>query len=127
MDLVKLEELLNKFGTVYKLYIEDNKLVFIINDIEYLYAVSNFGDFIKNNVLGSFPYVYLLSMDKLRLKGIFLKEDIKIENVSITETLKKVEFNKDVEIIGEVLIAEDETPNLINTTENNEILIAEEV
>jgi len=46
-------------------------LEFVVDNVEYLYAVSNFGQFVNTQILPYYPNLIVLSMDKIRLKGAF--------------------------------------------------------
>ena len=46
-------------------------LEFVVDNVEYLYAVSNFGEFVLNQILPYYPTLTVLSMDRVRLKGAF--------------------------------------------------------
>ena len=51
----------------------NESLEFVVDNVEYLYAVSNFGGFTTTQILPYYPNLIVLSMDKIRLKGAFSK------------------------------------------------------
>ena len=51
----------------------DEHLEFVVDDVDYLYAVSNFGEFCNTQILPYYPTLIVLSMDRIRLKGAFKK------------------------------------------------------
>jgi len=66
------------FGTLtYALIFDEGKeteyLEFAVDNVNYLYAVSNFGAFTTTQILPYYPNLVVLSMDKIRLKGAFKK------------------------------------------------------
>lgn len=52
---------------------EYENLEFVVDDVNYLYSVSNFGNFCEIQILPWYPNLQVLSMDKIRLKGSFKK------------------------------------------------------
>ena len=53
--------------------LESEYLEFAVDNVNYLYAVVNFGEFTTTQILPYYPNLVVLSMDKLRLKGVFKK------------------------------------------------------
>jgi hypothetical protein len=77
-DLEKFKIALQPFGTLTYARIfnecEANEhLEFVVDDVEYLYAVSNFGELVSSEILPYYPTLIVLSMDRIRLKGAFRK------------------------------------------------------
>ncbi len=77
-DLEKFKNSLKPFGTLSYAMIfnegeADEHLEFVVDDVNYLYAVSNFGEFTTTQILPYYPNLIVLSMDKIRLKGAFGK------------------------------------------------------
>ncbi len=77
-DLEKFKTSLKPFGTLSYAMIfnegeADEHLEFVVDDVEYLYAVSNFGVLVSSQILQFYPNLIVLSMDKIRLKGAFQK------------------------------------------------------
>ena len=52
---------------------ESEHLEFVVENVNYLYAVANFGEFTTTQILPHYPNLIVLSMDKIRLKGAFKK------------------------------------------------------
>ena len=53
---------------------EDSEyLEFVVDQVNYLYAVTNFGTEVTNEILPYYPNLVVLSMDRIRLKGAFRK------------------------------------------------------
>lgn len=72
-DIENFKLSLQPFGDlVYATSNEDN-VEFVVENVQYLYAVSNFGEFTTNQILPYYPNLLVLSMDKIRLKGAFSK------------------------------------------------------
>lgn len=72
-DIENFRLKLQPFGDlVYATSNEDN-VEFVVENIQYLYAVSNFGEFTTTQILPYYPNLLVLSMDKIRLKGAFSK------------------------------------------------------
>ena len=76
-DLEKFKTALQPFGTINYVIMfndgSDDVLEFVVDDVNYLYAVSNFGEFTITEILPYYPNLIVLSMDKIRLKGVFKK------------------------------------------------------
>lgn len=76
-DLEKFKTALQPFGTInYAITFNDGDadvLEFVVDDVNYLYAVSNFGEFTTTQILPYYSNLIVLSMDKIRLKGVFKK------------------------------------------------------
>ena len=77
-DLEVFKEKLEPFGHLtYAIIVDEGKpsehLEFVVDSVNYLYAVSNFGVFTTTEILPFYPNLIVLSMDKLRLKGAFKK------------------------------------------------------
>jgi len=77
-DLESFKLSLTPFGTLNYAMIfnegqADEHLEFVVDDVEYLYAVSNFGELVSNEILPYYPSLIVLSMDRIRLKGAFRK------------------------------------------------------
>ena len=75
-NLEEFKTALEPFGTLTYAKIFDEglpseNLEFAVDTINYLYAVSNFGTFTINQILPYYPNLVVLSMDNLRLKGVF--------------------------------------------------------
>lgn len=54
---------------------DDEHLEFVVDNVNYLYAVSNFGIFTTNEIMPYYPNLQVLSMDRIRLKGAFKKNN----------------------------------------------------
>ena len=77
-NLDEFKKSLEPFGTlnyanIYNEGAEKENLEFAVNDVNFLYCVTNFGEFTKNQILPYYPKLMVLSMDKIRLKGSFMK------------------------------------------------------
>ncbi len=78
-DLEEFKIALELFGTINyaKIFNEGDEktehLEFVVDNVNYLYAVTNFGLFTTNHILPWFPNLQVLSMDRIRLKGAFFK------------------------------------------------------
>lgn len=77
-DLESFKLSLAPFGTLnYAMIFNEGQanehLEFVVDDVNYLYAVSNFGEFTTTEILPYFPTLIVLSMDRIRLKGAFRK------------------------------------------------------
>jgi len=76
-DIEKFKTALQPFGTInYAMTFNDGAedvLEFVVDDVNYLYAVANFGEFTTAEILPYYPNLIVLSMDKIRLKGVFKK------------------------------------------------------
>ena len=75
-DLEVFKEKLEPFGSLtYAIIIDKGKesehLEFVVDSVNYLYAVINFGVFTTTEILPYYPNLIVLSMDTLRLKGAF--------------------------------------------------------
>jgi hypothetical protein len=75
-NIEEFKTALKPFGTLTYAKIFDEglpseNLEFAVATINYLYAVSNFGTFTINQILPYYPNLVVLSMDNLRLKGVF--------------------------------------------------------
>jgi hypothetical protein len=53
--------------------LESEYLEFAVDNVNYLYSVTNFGVFTTTQILPYYPNLVVVSMDKLRLKGAFKK------------------------------------------------------
>jgi hypothetical protein len=51
----------------------NEQLEFVVDDCNYSYSVTNFGEFTTTQILPYYPELVVLSMDKIRLKGSFTK------------------------------------------------------
>ena len=77
-DLEVFKNELKPFGNLtYAIQIDKGmpteSIEFVVDSVNYLYAVSNFGVFTTTEILPYYPNLIVLSMDKLRLKGAFKK------------------------------------------------------
>ena len=77
-NLEVFKQKLEQFGTLtYAIIIDKGKetehLEFAVDNVNYLYSVSNFGEFTNTEILPYYPSLIVLSMDKIRLKGAFKK------------------------------------------------------
>ena len=77
-NLEEFKNALQPFGTLnYATIFEEGTdreyLEFVVNDVNYLYSVSNFGNFCETQILPFYPSLQVLSMDRIRLKGAFKK------------------------------------------------------
>ena len=77
-DLEVFKEKLEPFGSLtYAIIVDEGKpsehLEFVVDSVNYLYAVSNFGAFTTTEILPFYSNLIVLSMDRLRLKGSFRK------------------------------------------------------
>jgi len=75
-DLEEFKTALEPFGTItYALIfdegLESEYLEFAVDNVDYLYSVSNFGEFTTTQILPYYSNLVVLSMDKIRLKGAF--------------------------------------------------------
>ena len=75
-NLEEFKIALQPFGTLtYALIFNEGdakeSLEFVVDNVEYLYSVSNFGEFVNTQILPYYPNLIVLSMDKVRLKGAF--------------------------------------------------------
>jgi len=75
-NLEEFKIALQPFGTLtYALIFNEGDanehLEFVVDNVEYLYSVSNFGEFVNTQILPYYPNLIVLSMDKVRLKGAF--------------------------------------------------------
>ena len=61
------------YATIFDEGLETEYLEFVVDSVNYLYAVSNFGVFTTTQILPFYPNLVVLSMDKIRLKGVFKK------------------------------------------------------
>ena len=52
---------------------ESEYLEFVVDQVNYLYAVTNFGLEVTTQILPYYPNLVVLSMDRIRLKGAFRK------------------------------------------------------
>lgn len=70
--------LLEPFGTLKYAQIfnegkEQEHFEFVVDNVNYLHAVSNFGEFVSSEILPYYSNLIVLSMDRIRLKGAFKK------------------------------------------------------
>ena len=77
-DLEQFKIALGAFGTLTYAIIfyegeANERIEFVVDNVNYLYAVSNFGEFTSTQILPYYPELVVLSMDKIRLKGSFTK------------------------------------------------------
>lgn len=77
-DLEVFKEKLEPFGSLtYAIIIDEGKetehLEFVVDAVNYLYCVSNFGVLVSTQILPYYPNLIVLSLDKIRLKGAFKK------------------------------------------------------
>ena len=77
-NLDQFKQALEPFGTLTYALIFDEGLdseyvEFAVDNVDYLYSVSNFGSFTTTQILPYYPNLVVLSMDKIRLKGAFKK------------------------------------------------------
>ncbi len=75
-NIEEFKILLEPFGTLTYAQIfnegeEQEHLEFAVDNVNYLYAVSNFGEFTTTQILPYYPNLIVLSMDRIRLKGAF--------------------------------------------------------
>ena len=67
---------LEPFGTltyarIYDKGLPSEYIEFVVDSVEYLYAVVNLGQLVTNDILPYYPTLDGISMDRLRLKGVF--------------------------------------------------------
>ena len=77
-NLEQFKIALEPFGTLTYAIIfyegqENERIEFVVDDVNYMYAVANFGQFTTTQILPFYPELIVLSMDKIRLKGSFTK------------------------------------------------------
>jgi len=77
-NLDQFKQALEPFGTLTYALIFDEGLdseyvEFAVDNVDYLYSVSNFGSFTTTQILPYYPNLVVVSMDKIRLKGAFKK------------------------------------------------------
>ena len=77
-NLNEFKQALEPFGTLTYALIFDEGLdseyiEFAVDNVEYLYSVSNFGSFTTAQILPYYPNLVVLSIDQIRLKGAFKK------------------------------------------------------
>ena len=77
-DLEEFKTALQPFGTLnYAMLFNEGdaneSLEFVVDDVNYLYSVSNFGELVSTQILPYYPNLIVLSMDRIRLKGAFRK------------------------------------------------------
>ena len=77
-DLDEFKNALQPFGTLnYAIIFNEGSdkehLEFVVDNVNYLYSVQNFGVFCENQILPWYPILQVLSMDRIRLKGAFFK------------------------------------------------------
>ena len=77
-NLEEFKTALDPFGNItYALIfdegLESEFLEFVVDNVDYLYSVFNFGEFTTTQILPYYPNLIVLSMDKIRLKGAFKK------------------------------------------------------
>ena len=77
-DLDEFKIALQPFGTLNYAIIfnegtQKEHLEFVVDDVNYLYSVQNFGSFCENQILPWYANLQVLSMDRIRLKGAFFK------------------------------------------------------
>ena len=69
-NLEEFKVALDQFGTLsYSLILpiqgeESSSLEFSVDNVKYLYAISNFGEFCKTQILPYYPNLIVLSIDK---------------------------------------------------------------
>ena len=79
LNLEEFNIALESFGTVtYSLIFpsqgeQSEYFEFAVQNVNYLYSLSNFGEFCKNQILPYYPNLVVLSMDNISLKGSFKK------------------------------------------------------
>jgi len=78
-NLEEFKKALEPFGTDI-IYIDNtptegqnDSLGFVVYNINYLYVLSNFGEFCKTQILPYYQKLLALSMDDMHLKGSFIK------------------------------------------------------
>ena len=52
---------------------EQEHLEFAVDNVNYLYAIVNFGELASSEILPYYPNLIVFSMDRIRLKGAFKK------------------------------------------------------
>ena len=72
-NLEEFKIALAPFGTLVYATIINDKLEFVVDDVNYLYAVSNFGELTTTQILPYYPNLIVLGLDTIRLKGAFRK------------------------------------------------------
>lgn len=77
-DLESFKLSLTPFGTLKYAQIfnegkEQEHLEFAVDNVNYLYAVANFGELVSSEILPRYPTLIVLSMDRIRLKGAFTR------------------------------------------------------
>ncbi len=77
-DLDEFKNALQPFGTLNYAMIfnegtDKEHLEFVVDDVNYLYSVQNFGAFCETQILPWYPNLQVMSMDRIRLKGAFFK------------------------------------------------------
>jgi hypothetical protein len=70
-NVEELKIKLQPFGDLSYVLNDENILEFVVENVNYIYAVSNFGVFIEKEVLPYYSNLVVLSMDRIRLKGVF--------------------------------------------------------
>jgi hypothetical protein len=70
-NTVEFESKLQHFGNIKYIISNDQLVEFVVENINYMYSVSNFGQFVINEIMPYYPNIFVLSMDKIRLKGVF--------------------------------------------------------
>lgn len=61
------------YATIFNQGLGTEYLEFVVDSVNYLYAVANFGAFTIDNILPYYSNLVIVSMDKIRLKGVFKK------------------------------------------------------
>jgi len=77
-NLEEFKSSLAPFGTlnyaiVWDPDLDSEYLEFVVDQVNYLYCVSNFGSEVTTQILPYYPNLVVLSMDRIRLKGVFRK------------------------------------------------------
>jgi hypothetical protein len=80
-DLEQFKIQLIPFGTVtYAIIIDEGleteHLIFELSPANCMYTINNFGVFCTTQILHSYPYPISISMDTIRLKGGFRKNNV---------------------------------------------------
>jgi hypothetical protein len=79
LNLEEFNIALESFGTVtYSLIFpsqgnQTEYFEFAVQNVNYLYSLSNFGEFCKNKIVPYYPNLIVLSMDNISLRGAFKK------------------------------------------------------
>lgn len=61
------------YALIYRQGLADERIEFVVDNLDYLYAMTHVGDFCETEILPYYPNLITLSFDKVRLKGVFRK------------------------------------------------------